>query len=148
MPLKYMANYASYLKKLSGGDRSGNPFLEFMDMRLVELKEGYASFSMPILPAFLQGAGQMQGGLIVAMADETIAHAIMTVLKEDEGITTVELKNDFLAAVSKGLLTAEAKIFKKGRRLIIGDCIVKDDGKRPVARTSATFLLLRENASP
>lgn len=139
-----MAGYASYLEQLRGGDRSVNPFLEFMDMNLLKLDEGYASFGMEIRPAYLQGAGQMQGGLIVAMADETIAHAIMTVLKEDEGITTIELKNDFLAGVKEGLLVAEARIFKKGQRLIIGDCIVKTREGRSVARTSATFLILNE----
>ncbi|MGD0274715.1 MAG: PaaI family thioesterase [Syntrophales bacterium] len=139
-----MAGYASYLEQLRVGDRSGNPFLEFMGMNLLKLDEGYASFSMEIRPAYLQGAGLMQGGLIVAMADETIAHAVMTVLKEDEGITTVELKNDFLAGVKDGLLVAEARIFKKGRRLIIGDCIVKTREGWSVARTSATLLILNE----
>jgi len=31
---------------------------------------------MPVRPEYLQGAKAMQGGLIVALADETIAHAI------------------------------------------------------------------------
>lgn len=139
-----MAGYAAYLEKLRRGDLSVNPFLEFMGMNLLKLNEGYASFSMEIRPAYLQGAGLMQGGLVVAMADETIAHAIMTVLKEAEGITTIELKNDFLTGVKNGLLIAEARIFKKGRRLIIGDCIVKTREGRSVARTSATFLILNE----
>jgi acyl-CoA thioesterase len=85
----------------------------------------------------------MQGGLMVALADEAIAHAMMTVLTPEEGLTTIELKSNFLAGVDKGKLRAEASVFKKGRSLIIGDCLVTDDGGKPVCRASATFMLLR-----
>jgi acyl-CoA thioesterase len=86
----------------------------------------------------------MQGGLIVAMADETIAHAIMTLLGSREEIATVELKNNFIAPAKEGTLTAEATIFKKGRSLVVGDCIVTRDDGVIVSRSSATFLICQE----
>ncbi|MGZ6292992.1 MAG: PaaI family thioesterase, partial [Syntrophales bacterium] len=89
----------------------------------------------------MQGAGFLQGGLIVALADEAIAHAAMTVLEPASGLTTVELKCNFLAPVTKGDLIAEASIFKKGRTLIIGDCLVKDENRKDVLRCTATFLM-------
>ncbi len=84
----------------------------------------------------------MQGGLIVALADETIAHAMMTMLNPDEGLTTIELKSNFLAGVSTGELIARASVFKKGRSLIIGDCLVTDGQEKLICRVSATFMLL------
>jgi uncharacterized protein (TIGR00369 family) len=99
---------------------------------------------MPIRPQYLQGAGNMQGGMIVAMADEAAAHAIMTLLQPGEGLTTIELKSNFLAPVRAGDLVAEARVFKKGRTLMIADCTVNDDSGRPVLRLSATFLIIRE----
>jgi len=86
----------------------------------------------------------MQGGLIVALADETIAHAMMTQLSPDEGLTTVELKSNFLAGVNEGELIATASVFKKGQSLIIGDCLVTDNNGKNVCRVSATFLLLKK----
>ena len=82
-----MSDYSEYLKQLQSGDNSRNRFLQFMGMTLEELKDGYARFSLRITQDFMQGDGVMQGGLIVAMA-----HAIMTVLKPNENIVTVELK--------------------------------------------------------
>jgi uncharacterized protein (TIGR00369 family) len=99
---------------------------------------------MPVRQEFLQGAKIMQGGLIVALADETIAHAMMTQLASDEGLTTIELKSNFLAGVSDGELIATATVFKKGRSLIIGDCLVTDNNGKNICRVSATFLLLRK----
>ena len=118
--------------------------MDFLGITLSDLKEGYAEFRMPVRPEYLQGAKTMQGGLIVALGDEAIAHAMMTQLNPDEGLTTVELKSNFLAGVSEGELIARASVFKKGQSLIIGDCLVVDDKGKNICRVSATFLLLKK----
>ncbi len=140
-----MFDYPSYLKKLSAGEAVSNPFLAFMGMKLEELREGYARFSMDIRPEFIQGAGIMQGGLGIAFSSETVAHAVMTTLSPGENITTIELKNNFLSQVAKGRLTAEATVFKRGRRIIIVDCIVTDDRGKVVSRSSSSLMVLRES---
>jgi len=99
---------------------------------------------MKVRPQYLQGAKTMQGGLVVALGDEAIAHAMMTQLKPGEGLTTIELKSNFLAAVSKGELIARANVFKKGTSLMIGDCLVTEDKGKNICRVSATFLLLKK----
>ncbi len=136
-----MSDYTTYLDKLRAGCADVNPFLDFMEIRREEIAEGYARFRMPVRPYYIQGAGLMQGGVMVAMADETIAHAIMPLLKGNEDLTTVELKSNFLAPVKEGELVAEATVFKRGKTIIIGDCHVKDDQERPVLRCTATFLV-------
>jgi uncharacterized protein (TIGR00369 family) len=136
-------NYDVYLKKLIAGEKV-NPFLDFLGIKLEELKEGYARFHMSVRSEYLQGAKAMQGGLIVAMADEAIAHAIMTRLSPEEGLTTIELKSNFLAGVSDGDLIATATVFKKGKSLIIGDCLVTDHQGKNICRVSATFMLLKK----
>jgi len=137
-----MPDFPKYLERLRSGNKSLNPFLDFMGMALEELGDGYARFRMPIRSDFLQGAGVVQGGLIVAMASETIAHAVMTLLGPGEGIATIELKNNFLATAEAGVLTAEGKVFKKGRTVIIGDCIVSSDSGKALSRTTSSILLL------
>ncbi|PKN53149.1 MAG: PaaI family thioesterase [Deltaproteobacteria bacterium HGW-Deltaproteobacteria-13] len=139
-----MFNYDLYLEKVKAGQKGINPFLDFLGVTFVELKKGYARFRMPVRPEYLQGAKTMQGGLIVALADETIAHAMMTELNPEEGLTTIELKSNFLAGVSDGDLIATATVFKKGQSLMIGDCLVTDNKEKNVCRVSATFLLLRK----
>jgi len=139
-----MNDYAVYLKQLQSGDNSSNPFLDFVGMTLEEFREGYAKFTMPIRDEFMQGDGAMQGGLIVAMADEAMAHAIMTLLQPNENVVTVELKNNFIAPALRGTLVAEATIFKKGRSIVISDCLVTNDDGKPLSRSTATFLIRRE----
>jgi uncharacterized protein (TIGR00369 family) len=140
-------DYNEYLKKIEEGRKGMNPFLDFMGIRLTDMANGYARFQMPVRHDFLQGAGIVQGGLIVAMADEAIAHAMMTQLSPDEGLTTIELKSNFLAGVQNGELVATATVFKKGQSLIIGDCLVTDDKEKNICRVSATFMLLKKSGS-
>jgi uncharacterized protein (TIGR00369 family) len=135
-----MSDYPAYLRRLQSGEKGLNPFLDFFGIIMEELKEGYARFRMPVRPEYIQVAGIMQGGVIVAMADEAISHAIMTVLKPGTELTTIELKSNFLAPVRDGEITAEATVFKRGRTLIIGDCLVMNGKDREVVRCSATFL--------
>ncbi|MDA8403863.1 MAG: PaaI family thioesterase [Desulfobacteraceae bacterium] len=137
-----MFDYSAYLKKLTAGEAVNNPFLSFMGMKLEEIREGYARFSMAIRPEFIQGAGIMQGGLSVAFSSETVAHAVMTTLEPGENVTTIELKNNFLSQASKGRLIAEATIFKRGRRVIIVDCIVRDDQGRDISRSTSSLMVL------
>jgi uncharacterized protein (TIGR00369 family) len=134
------------LEKIKAGQKGLNPFMDFMGIESAGLKEGYAQFRMPVRPEYLQAAGKMQGGLIVALADEAIAHAMVTTLTANEGLTTIELKSNFLAAVSSGELIATASVFKKGSSLVIGDCLVTDDKGKNICRVSATFLLLKGKA--
>ena len=113
-------------------------------MTVTELSTGQARFKMSVQPEYLQGAKAMQGGLIVALADEAIAHAIMTQLNPEEGVTTIELKSNFLSSVKGGELIADACVFKKGQSLVIGDCLVTDDKGNQICRVSATFMLLKK----
>lgn len=136
-----MFDYPAYLERLKTGKPVENPFLDFMGMRLEELKEGYARFGMEIRPEFLQGAGIIQGGISIALSSETAAHAVMTTLSEGETLTTIELKNNFLSMASKGRLTAEARVYKRGRRLVIVDALVRDDQGREISRSSATLMV-------
>ncbi|NLD82439.1 MAG: PaaI family thioesterase [Smithella sp.] len=138
-----MNRYHDYLKKIQSGEKALNPYLNYFGITLKDLGQGYACFQMPVRPEYLQGAGIMQGGLIVALADEAIAHAMMTQLNPEEDLTTIELKSNFLSSVAEGKLIAEAHVFKKGRSLMIGDCVVKNETGKSVCRVSATFLLLK-----
>jgi len=137
-----MNDYRSYLQRLRSGKKSINPFLEFMGMNLEELKDGYARFRMSIREEFIQGSGVVQGGLLVAMASETIAHAVMTLLEPGEGIATLELKNNFLSSAKDGDVIAEGNVFKKGRTLIIGDYLVSSEAGKALSRMTSTLLLL------
>jgi uncharacterized protein (TIGR00369 family) len=135
-----MPDFSTYLRRLQAGEKNLNPVVDYFKITLEDVGEGHARMRMPFRPEYLQASGYLQGGLMAALADEAIAHAVMTVLDPASGMTTVELKCNFLAHVTDSELIAEATVFKKGRTLIIGDCLVKDRNSKDVLRCTATFL--------
>ena len=139
-----MFDLSTYLKRLQAGEKGLNPVVDYLEMKIEEVREGYVCMRMPFRPEYLQANGYLQGGLMVALADEAIAHAIVTVLDAGFTMTTVELKCNFLAHVTDSDIFAEATVFRKGRTLIIGDCLVKDKRGKDVLRCSATFLTYPE----
>jgi len=60
----------------------------------------------------------------------------------DAGQGALQLKSNFPAAASTGEITVPASVFKRGRSLIIGDCLITDDRGRDICRVSAAFLLI------
>lgn len=142
--VKIIFNYHLYLDAIIEGRKGLNPFMDYFNITISDVSPGKVICKMPIRPEYLQGAKIMQGGMIVALADEAIAHAMMTMLNPDEGLTTIELKSNFLSGVDRGELVAEATVFKKGQILMIGDCLVRNDEGKNVCRVSATFMLLKK----
>ena len=120
-----------------------SPFSQLLDMRVADPDDGSSVVVMPINPGHLQGAGKVQGGIVVALADYAMYRAIKALLKPGEATTTIEIKVNFLAAAEKGELTATAKIISSGRRLMVGEMEVKDEDGKLIAQGLGTYMVLQ-----
>jgi acyl-CoA thioesterase len=119
-----------------------NPFIKFMGITVPQLGRGYARFVLPFKPELANSIGLLQGGAIAALADEAVAFALYSLVKEDETINTVEMKINFLAAVQEGEVTAVARISKRGRTISLGEFEVRQ-GDRLVAKGLCTYIHLQ-----
>ena len=77
-----------------------------------------------------------------------IARTFAATLGEGESFTTVELKINFLRAVRKATLTAEATVVKAGGTLGYVECEVKDQDGRLVAKAASTCMKLKSGGKP
>jgi uncharacterized protein (TIGR00369 family) len=87
--------------------------------------------------------GTLHGGIYCDLADLAMGWAFASSLKEGESFTTLELKINFLKAVRKATLTAEARVVSGGRTIGFVECDVRDESGRLVARASSTCMVLR-----
>jgi uncharacterized protein (TIGR00369 family) len=96
---------------------------------------------MQVRPDMHNGVGWLQGGVLVALADEAIALALYTLLAENEGIATISESTSFVKGVREGSITAEANVIKKGRRVAFAEAeVFSDNGEKTMlSRTSAAF---------
>ena len=120
---------------------NANPFIKFVGIQAPQLGKGYARFVLPFKPELANSIGLLQGGMIAALADETVAFALYSLVKEGETITPVEMKINFLGAVKEGEVEAEAHIFKRGRTISLGEAVVRQ-GDRLIAKAMCTYIHL------
>lgn len=120
---------------------AANPFIKFVGIRVPQLGWGYARFVLPFKPDLANSIGLMQGGVIAALADEAVAFALYSLVKEGETFNTVEMKINFLGAVKEGDVEAVAHIAKKGRTISLGEFEVRQD-ERLVAKGLCTYIHL------
>jgi uncharacterized protein (TIGR00369 family) len=86
----------------------------------------------------------LHGGVHCDLADAAMDYAYATTLEEGQTFTTVELKINFLRAVRKGRLTAEARVVKAGGTLGYFECDVTDEAGKLVAKAASTCMMLHQ----
>ena len=87
--------------------------------------------------------GALNGGVIMALADNTGALCAFLNLPDGAGgTTTIESKTNFLRAVHDGHATAVSRPMHVGRRFVVVETDVLDDAERLVARVTQTQAVL------
>ena len=99
---------------------------------------------MQIRDDYVQEEGVVQGGIISALADTTAVYIFYPDLHDDQSLTGIEFKMNFLrpALPGEGDLRAVAKLVRRGRR--VGLCEVDVfQGQRHIARGLFTYLVTK-----
>ncbi len=122
---------------------NANPFIKFVGITVPQLGKGYARFLLPMKRDLENSIGLLQGGMIAALADETVAFALYSLVQAGETINTVEMKINFLGAVKEGEVEAVAHITKRGRTISLGEVVVRQ-GERLVAKAMCTYIHLQK----
>lgn len=130
-----------WVRKLLAGEASA-PILRLLGIRPKVIEPGHTVFEMDVDERHHNPLGTLHGGVYCDLADVAMGIAYAASLPDAETFTTIELKVNFLRAVVKGRLTAEAKLVKGGRKVGYLECDVTDEQGRLVARVGSTCLRL------
>jgi uncharacterized protein (TIGR00369 family) len=133
----------SYLEKIKKDGRKANPFFCLTGIDIVKAEPGNAVLSLEVRPELYNGVGWLQGGMLVALADEAMALALYPLLGTNEGIATIAESTSFIKGVRDGTIRAGARVIKKGRRVAFMEAeVTADDGKKTLlARSTASFAI-------
>jgi uncharacterized protein (TIGR00369 family) len=125
------------------GEREPFPVARLLGLVLKAIEPGRAVFTMEVDDCHFNPLGTLHGGIYCDLADAAMGWAYAATLGEGESFTTIELKINFLRAVRKATLTAEAKVVKAGSSVGYVECDVIDELGRLVARAASTCMKLR-----
>jgi uncharacterized protein (TIGR00369 family) len=119
------------------------PVSRLIGFTLKSIEPGHAIFEMEADERHHNPMGTVHGGIYCDLADAAMGFAYASTLGQGETFTTVELKINFLRALRKATLTAEARIVKAGSTLGYVECEVKDQAGKLVAKAASTCMKLR-----
>jgi uncharacterized protein (TIGR00369 family) len=139
-----MATIFDFAQRMLRGEVPPPAIGRLVGFVLKAIEPGHAVFEMEADKRHHNPMGTLHGGIYCDLADAAMGYAYAATLGEGETFTTIELKINFLRAVRKATLTAEAKIVKAGRTLGYIECDIKDQAGRLVARAASTCMKLRD----
>jgi uncharacterized protein (TIGR00369 family) len=126
------------------GEQPPPPIAQLIGFTLKEIEPGRAVFQLAADERHHNPKGTLHGGVYCDLADAAMGYAYAATLAEGESFTTVELKINFLRAVRRATLTAEAKVVKAGTTLGYVECDVKDEQGRLVAKAASTCIKIKK----
>jgi len=121
-----------------------NPFWSLLGMEIIEIKKGWAKIRLPFSEKLANGIGVAHGGAIFSPADSAVGMALIGLVNQDENISTLEMKINFMKPVKSGEIIAEAKIVHRGSQTAIGDVDVRDEKNNLVAKGLATYAIFKK----
>lgn len=128
------------------GEASPPPIAQLIGLRAKVIEPGHTVFELDVSERHHNPMGTLHGGVYCDLADAAMGYAYAATLQEGERFTTIELKINFLKAVTRARIVAEARVVSRGRTIGYVECDVRDEGGGLVARAASTCMTLRERA--
>lgn len=135
----------SYLDAVCREDQNVNRLFCHLHIHVTGVKKGVAELAMPVGEHLLQGGGLVAGGILATLADEAMAHAVMSLLQPGEKCVTAEMNIRYLKSAGTATtetLRARAIVLKRGSRMVVCKAEVFDDRNSLLADSGSTFFVL------
>jgi 1,4-dihydroxy-2-naphthoyl-CoA hydrolase len=115
-----------------------------LGIELVELGVGTSAMRCPIEEKHLASNGYLHAASVVALADTTAGYGCVANLPDGAyGFTTVELKSNHLATLTKGVMASAGTMAHGGRSTQVWDVTVSNEETgKPLALFRCTQFIL------
>jgi uncharacterized protein (TIGR00369 family) len=117
-------------------------YAHLLGIELDSINPGRATVGLEIRKELTQNHAVVHGGAIASLIDTAMAFAIISLLAPKEKVTTVDLTISYLRPLTKGRVTAVAKVVKAGRRLFVVSADVFDDAGNLASTALSTYIRL------
>ena len=134
-----------YLQAMSDGKIPFPPLLHTLDFKPTHLEKGKVIFSFKPQEFHYNPIGSVHGGVISAILDSAMGCTLHSVLEAGQSYTTLELKVNFLKAVTTKIDTLHAvgKIIHAGGRTALVEAQLIDNHNTVYAHSVSTCLIMK-----
>jgi uncharacterized protein (TIGR00369 family) len=131
------------------------PYFELLGMRIADLTPGESRLEIEVAQKHLQPFGVVHGGVFATLIDAAGWWAAYTLLEDGLGMTTLEMKLNFLAPASSGRMIGSGRAVKMGRQIGLAEAGIRDMAGKLLAHGTVTCMTVaglsmsdQENAPP
>jgi uncharacterized protein (TIGR00369 family) len=113
--------------------RRGVPLMAEWGVEVLHAEAGTALVRLPFRPVLLRPGNTVSGPAIMGLADVAMWAALLSMTEgRDESVTSTMTVN-FLRPVGAVPLLAEARLIKRGKRMVFGDILLRAEGAEAIA---------------
>ena len=115
--------------------------IKMLGIKVDRMEEGRAVLTMDPHSDFVHDFG-IHGGVLATLADTAAAVALLTKLSSQYRPATVEMKINYLSPHFEGILTADARVLRAGKRLSVCETDIRNGTGELIAKSLLTFSIL------
>lgn len=106
------------------------PYFKHLSMPVKEMGIGYSIVELKVGKEHLNPFGGIHGGAYASVIDTAAYWATYCELGEGVGLISIDLKIDYLAPISSGVITTKGRSIKIGKSMCLAEATATDkDGK-------------------
>ena len=126
------------------GRRPAPPAAVLLGFQLLEVdpEKGTLRAQFDASPQLLNPNGNIQGGFLAAMLDDTLGPALVATLGPDQFAPTIELKVNFVRPANVGKLIGEGRVVSKGSSIAFLSGELRSPDGELIATATATARIL------
>ena len=131
----------AYLQALQDSVRTAQ-YPQLIGMTLAAIDFDTCRIELELGERHLQPFGIVHGGVLATLIDTATFWAGFLRLPEDAGLVNVDLKLNYLKAVTRGHLRAEGRCLRAGKQISYTEASVLDEAGELVAHGTSTLMAL------
>lgn len=125
---------------------NSSPYFALISMKIREIGIGYSLFEVDLGERHLQPFGLVHGGVFASIIDSAASWAIFYGIEDENGgLTSVDLKLNYLAPAVSGKLTARGRQITLGKTLGYAEAQVTDERGKIIAHGTSTVMIIPGN---
>jgi uncharacterized protein (TIGR00369 family) len=137
-----------YMRRVAQGDIEGAPMVKLLGMRMTEVDEGRCVIVAEVRPEHENGLGIAHGGFAATLLDTALSCAVNTVMPAGKIFTTLEMKINFIRALSHnvGTVSCIGTVVHAGGRTATAEGRILDANGKLYAHGTVTCILYRDTS--
>jgi uncharacterized protein (TIGR00369 family) len=108
--------------------RSGVPLAGEWEVEVLAAEGGVALLRLPAKPNLLRPGNTISGPALMGLADVAMWAALLSTTQGRDDSVTSTMTVNFLRPAGSGPVLAEARIVKRGKRMLFGEILIRPEG--------------------